>query len=120
MTLTFQTSRAYPGIPTPKKIELPILHHVADGGRYEFGDIYAAMVAHFDLTRRQEEHAFRHVGGVNWPPSGSNVFYKYCNNTCNNLITKGWLVGEGEHGGQARYYEDRNYRITDAGLRQVT
>ena len=79
------------------------------------------MVAHFDLTPEQERETFPYARDVNHEaPSGSHVFYKYCNNACNSLIDKGWLVGEGEDSERAEYYEDKDYRITGQGLRQVT
>lgn len=115
MIQTYPTSGVYPGIPTPKAIELPILQHVADGRRYRFRAIYSAMVIHFDLTPEQERETFPYARGVTHEaPSGSNVFYKYCNNACKALMDKGWLVGEGE------YYEDREYEITHRGLKQIT
>ena len=79
------------------------------------------MVGHFDVTPEQEKVTFPYARGVNHEaPSGSHVFYKYCNNACNSLIDKGWLVGEGEDSDHAQYYEDKYYRITDEGLRHVT
>ena len=116
MNRAYETSATYPGIPTPSAIELPILQHVADGRTYGFGSIYAAMVAHFNLSPKQEEEMFPYARGTNpTPPSGKNVFYKYCNNACDLLIDRGWLVG-----GEGRYYEDREYAITPLGLKQVT
>ena len=118
---TYRTSRTYPGVPTQSAIEPAILEHVADGRRYGFGEIYAAMVVHFDLTPEQEKVAFDYAGGVNHnAPSGANVFYKYCNNACRSLVRKEWLVGEGEYSEHAEYYEDKDYRITGQGLGQVT
>ena len=116
MNHAFRSSGKYPGIPTPSAIELPILEQVADGGTYRFGVIYTAMVARFKLIRKQEEIMFRYARGTTpYPPSGKNVFYKYCNNACSNLIRKGRLSG-----GEGRYYEDREYTITALGLKQVT
>ena len=116
MSQTYPTSGVYPGIPTPSAIELPICQHVAHGRTYGFGSIYAAMVAHFGVTPEQEDELFPYARGTNpTPPSGKNVFYKYCNNACKPLIDRGWLVG-----GEGRYYEDREYTITPLGLKQVT
>lgn len=102
MSQTYVTSWAYPGIPTPMAIKPAILQHVADDRRYRFGDIYVAMVAHLDLTPELERVTFPHAGGVNHSaPSGSNVFCKYRNNACRDLVNLELLTGEGGR------YEDK-------------
>lgn len=113
--MRFRTSNTYPGIPTPSAIEMPILQYVSDGRNYAFGDIYAAMVDHFCLTPEQERILFPYAHGFDdAPPSGDNVFYKYCNNACQNLVGKNWLDD-----GNVGHFEDRHYSITALGLSQL-
>ena len=112
MNESIQMSREYPGIPTPSAIRPAILQHVADRERYGFGSIYTAMVAHFCLTPDLESVTF--AGDNQLPPNGDNVFYKYCNLACRQLVDKEWLAAEGG------FYENKEYRITDLGLEQVT
>ena len=116
MRRTFQTSRAYPGIPTPAAIEMPILQYVADGRGYAFGDIYSAMADHFELTDEQRRKCFSSANSIN-PDGvgGQHVFYKYCNRACRSLLDKEWLKDQGEGG----FYDDIIYQITRLGQEQV-
>ena len=110
MSRTYRTSRKYPGIPTQKAIESPILQYVGDGREYTFGAIYDAMADYFKLTNEQLEMCFPYVGGVNpTGAGGGNVFFKYCNGACRALMKKGWLDGIGA------YYENKRYKITPSG-----
>ena len=116
MNRRYPTSPTYPGIPTPKAIQLAILQHVADRKEYGFGKIYADMVVYFELPPELEGKTFPGDGGDNQlPASGKNVFYKYCNGACRELVRKEWLEDVGGGG----FYEDRIYRITHRGLEQV-
>ena len=116
MNRIYPMSPTYPGIPTPKAIQLAILEHVADRIEYGFGQIYANMVDHFGLSPELEGMTFRYAGGENQlPASGKNVFYKYCNGACRELERKDWLEDVGGGG----VYEDKIYRITDQGLAKV-
>ena len=95
-------------------IELPILQYLSNGKTRRFGDIYAAMVAHFELPRKLEGKTVCSAGGHHkLPASGNNVFYKYCNNACRALAKKGEVLRDGGD------YADRDYTITEKGLKRV-
>lgn len=115
MRRTFQTSQAYPGIPTPAAIELPILEFVVDGQEYSFGDIYEAMESYFELPHELLETCWSYYNGDNRAVGGHRVFYKYCNNACRSLLDKEWLKDKGE----GRFYDDIIYQITRLGQEQV-
>lgn len=112
MNQTYPTGDEYPGIPTQSAIEPAVLECVQVGKTYMFGDIYAAMVAQFGLTRDFESVTFD--GGTQMPPSGDNVFYKYCNNACKALVDGGWLDD-----GKVGRYQNKKYSITEKGLRRI-
>lgn len=120
MNQTYPTSNKYPGIPTPKAIKQAVLEHVQDGSRYMFGDIYAAMVGYFKLTPEQEEITFPYArnhnqgGSSGGAPSGANVFYKYCNNACQELVNEACLDD-----GRGGFFDNKEYRITEEGLRRI-
>ncbi len=114
MSHKFRTSQTYPGIPTPKEIESPILRFVADGQEHTFGVIYDAMADYFELTGEQLEICFPYFRGSNGAGAGGgNVFFKYCNNACRSLMKKGLLKGKGG------FYEDKWYKVTPRGLKEA-
>ena len=115
MSRTFRTSDTYAGIPVQSSIELPILQYLSNGKTRRFGGIYAEMVAHFKLPSELEGMTVCSAGGIHkLPASGNNVFYKYCNNACRSLAKKGDVLRDGGD------YEDRDYTITEKGLKRVT
>ena len=115
MNQTYPTSNKYPGIPTPKAIKSAVLEHVQDGRTYMFNDIYAAMVACFELTPEQEMITFPFAQNRNQDaPSGDMVFYKYCNNACQDLVEEGCL----DDGGVG-FSDDKMYSIKEEGLHRI-
>jgi len=85
------SSTRHPGIPTPSEIKPQVLDYMA-GRRCEFGRIYAEMVRRFRISRELEMVRFDYASGdPDAPPSGKNVFYKYCNLACRNLVCNGTL-----------------------------
>ena len=83
------SSTRHPGIPTPSEIEPQVLDYMA-GRRCEFGLIYAEMVRRFRISRELEMVRFDYASGdPDAPPSGKNVFYKYCNRVCRDLFNEG-------------------------------
>lgn len=116
MNQTYPTSKRYPGIPTQKAIEPAVLEYVHDGQLYRFRDIYAAMGVCFELTREQEMITFPYARNRNQDtPGGENVFYKYCNNACQNLVNEGCL-----NDGGVGFSDDKMYSITETGLHRIS